>query len=287
MTERIKYSKWKAADIAKAFREGRTPVPGPAGGLPPAEEEAPAENTEVTPEEAKELARELSELGTADEQGDAIVSPAQSARSATVPSSTNDEPDSYPFPQHPTTLPSAPPSFDEFPVADEEEQPVTPAFPSFLNTPTTVPGEDGSSSASSDLPLASPSFGGPLSPGADQLPHELPPPTPSILPPTHQTQTLAPPGPHAPSAPPAFPAAVFPSAPPLPPPAPIAASSGPPPLPPAPVAALPTAPTPTELDPMVIAKIQKHAKWAISALNYDDLETARKELRLALDILGG
>ncbi|KIJ66291.1 hypothetical protein HYDPIDRAFT_86643, partial [Hydnomerulius pinastri MD-312] len=28
---KIKYSKWKAADIAKAFREGRQPTPGPAG----------------------------------------------------------------------------------------------------------------------------------------------------------------------------------------------------------------------------------------------------------------
>lgn len=40
------------------------------------------------------------------------------------------------------------------------------------------------------------------------------------------------------------------------------------------------------LDPSVIATIQKHAKWAISALNYDDLDTARKELRLALELLG-
>lgn len=33
MEEKLKYAKWKAADIAKAFREGRTPQPGPAGGL--------------------------------------------------------------------------------------------------------------------------------------------------------------------------------------------------------------------------------------------------------------
>ncbi|KAF5368571.1 hypothetical protein D9758_002250 [Tetrapyrgos nigripes] len=30
--EKVRYSKWKAADIAKAFREGRKPTPGPAGG---------------------------------------------------------------------------------------------------------------------------------------------------------------------------------------------------------------------------------------------------------------
>ncbi|TFK77377.1 DUF605-domain-containing protein, partial [Pluteus cervinus] len=32
--ERIRYAKWKAADIAKAFREGRQPTPGPLGGSP-------------------------------------------------------------------------------------------------------------------------------------------------------------------------------------------------------------------------------------------------------------
>ncbi|KDN40507.1 DUF605-domain-containing protein, partial [Tilletiaria anomala UBC 951] len=31
--EKVKYAKWKAGDIAKAFREGRTPQPGPPGGL--------------------------------------------------------------------------------------------------------------------------------------------------------------------------------------------------------------------------------------------------------------
>lgn len=31
---------------------------------------------------------------------------------------------------------------------------------------------------------------------------------------------------------------------------------------------------------------QKHAKWAISALNFEDIDTAVKELRLALEILG-
>ncbi|CAD6886364.1 unnamed protein product [Tilletia controversa] len=32
IAEKIKYAKWKAADIAKAFKEGRTPVAGPPGG---------------------------------------------------------------------------------------------------------------------------------------------------------------------------------------------------------------------------------------------------------------
>jgi vacuolar protein sorting-associated protein VTA1 len=49
----------------------------------------------------------------------------------------------------------------------------------------------------------------------------------------------------------------------------------------------PPMPATESLDPMVIARIVKHAKWAISALNYEDAETARKELRAALMLLGG
>jgi vacuolar protein sorting-associated protein VTA1 len=39
-------------------------------------------------------------------------------------------------------------------------------------------------------------------------------------------------------------------------------------------------------DDMAIAKAQKHARWAISALNFEDAETAVKELRAALKTLG-
>jgi vacuolar protein sorting-associated protein VTA1 len=40
------------------------------------------------------------------------------------------------------------------------------------------------------------------------------------------------------------------------------------------------------VDDEAIAKAQKHARWAISALNYDDVETAVKELKNALNTLG-
>lgn len=39
-------------------------------------------------------------------------------------------------------------------------------------------------------------------------------------------------------------------------------------------------------DDEAIAKAQKHARWAISALNFEDSETAIRELRAALQILG-
>ncbi|KAF7971699.1 hypothetical protein HWV62_20158 [Athelia sp. TMB] len=45
--------------------------------------------------------------------------------------------------------------------------------------------------------------------------------------------------------------------------------------------------TPPELTPQVIAKAQKHCRFAISALDYEDAEQARKELRAALAVLGG
>ena len=44
---------------------------------------------------------------------------------------------------------------------------------------------------------------------------------------------------------------------------------------------------PVELTPGIIAKAQKHCRFAISALNYDDAEQAKKELRAALTLLGG
>ncbi|KAM5530749.1 hypothetical protein V8D89_015609, partial [Ganoderma adspersum] len=39
--EKIRYAKWKAAEIAKAFREGRPPTPGPAGSAATPEDELP------------------------------------------------------------------------------------------------------------------------------------------------------------------------------------------------------------------------------------------------------
>jgi vacuolar protein sorting-associated protein VTA1 len=35
-----------------------------------------------------------------------------------------------------------------------------------------------------------------------------------------------------------------------------------------------------------VAKAQKHARWAISALNFEDADTAVKELKAALQTLG-
>lgn len=81
--------------------------------------------------------------------------------------------------------------------------------------------------------------------------------------------------------------------PPAPPPSLASAPSLPPPLHPqshslgltSPPVSL--APTPKSLSSRDVEQTQKHAKWAISALEFDDYETARSELRKALNLLGG
>lgn len=86
-----------------------------------------------------------------------------------------------------------------------------------------------------------------------------------------------------PSAPPPS-LATAPSAPPLvSQPHGLGLSSPPPSAPPMPMPALTSAP-PTRKQ---VEQTQKHARWAISALEFDDIETARSELRKALATIGG
>lgn len=147
---------------------------------------------------------------------------------------------------------------------------------------------------------------GTVSPGGRPLP--TPPPRDGLpLPPGPPSAFLGQrshsPGPTAPSHP-TLPTSPNPSAPPLPPPQSQQTLSHPPKLPSAPAVAplpnpsstLPPPPPrpqvdestfPDSLEPKDQAKAQKLCKWAASALDYDDLDTARKQLREALDILEG
>ena len=150
------------------------------------------------------------------------------------------------------TLPSAP---SDFPIKQEEED-------------------------DSGLPSVPGSMGGNIPSEADISPHSLP------APPSPPPAVQAPPPPitfSRPSAPPARAAPTQPSA----PPAPTKLNGH------TSIKQEPGQeeeewnPAPANVDPTTIATAQKHAKWAISALNYEDLETARKELRLALQLIGG
>ncbi|SPO02574.1 uncharacterized protein DNG_05247 [Cephalotrichum gorgonifer] len=56
---------------------------------------------------------------------------------------------------------------------------------------------------------------------------------------------------------------------------------------PAPAPQVPTSYAPPPVaEGLNLSKAEKHAKWAISALNFDDVPTAIRELRLALETLG-
>ncbi|KIL71662.1 hypothetical protein M378DRAFT_237087 [Amanita muscaria Koide BX008] len=67
-----------------------------------------------------------------------------------------------------------------------------------------------------------------------------------------------------------------------------AAPTMPPPLPlPVPVSPVSVPSASIELAPALVVKVQKHCRYAISALDYEDAEQAKKELRTALALLSG
>lgn len=106
---------------------------------------------------------------------------------------------------------------------------------------------------------------------APPTPHEsTPQPPPSSFQAPFQSPTL-----HQPQPPPNPLQAVHPAPPPQQPPPPTNISQ-----------ASHQVNRPLITDDMAIAKAQKHARWAISALNFEDVPTAVRELREALKTLG-
>ncbi|RMX90484.1 hypothetical protein D0867_15323 [Hortaea werneckii] len=114
----------------------------------------------------------------------------------------------------------------------------------------------------------------PTPPGAPSRPSRPPPEQMDALPPSQP-----PTGTYTPGSQPSPATFAPPSA-----PAPTISSGGPPPPPPSQPPPPPTGGYRTDDDSVFQA--QKHAKWAISALNFEDVETAVKELRGALGSLG-
>ncbi|KAI7699757.1 hypothetical protein KC353_g16281, partial [Hortaea werneckii] len=124
-----------------------------------------------------------------------------------------------------------------------------------------------------------PSTSIPTPPGAPSRPSRPPPEQMDALSPSQPPAGTYTPGSQAPPATFAPPSA----------PAPTISSGGPPPPPSAPAPSQPPPPPPTggyRTDDDSVFQAQKHAKWAISALNFEDVETAVKELRGALGSLG-
>jgi vacuolar protein sorting-associated protein VTA1 len=336
MNEKLKYSKWKAADIAKALREGRKPTPGAAN-----EEEddiqdsANVEALTGTQEAAARLAtldathpdteqdyidREMAKLTAAQDVMDAEDNPDNvvTAISPDVPP----HPGQFQMSREQSRL-----SIDErapaekatvgAAAAEEDDASMQIGSPNFsrplsIISPSPSFGElQGEHSylqhnnrnlggASSPKPRPLPvvpgsnnsSFRGreslPIPPGGGNT-NPLEPPSRLISPglPPHSIDTSPASG-TLPSRP-TIPTTSFPSAPPAPTPIipTLASSLSSSSLIPTSTTASAPANLPSSLDPTAISRVQKLARWAISALDYDDVDTARKQLTEALEICDG
>jgi vacuolar protein sorting-associated protein VTA1 len=272
----VRYAKWKAADIAKAIREGRKPIPGPAG------------STESEDEVAAEL-------------GAIVASQTQTSASSSSPS------------LHLPSLPSVPPSmYSQPPGAEDWSIVATPRTDINASVdPThhvrTSSGGSAKSASGRRSPrrkdgarsrTPSPRATTPTKPySPSQNPTSNPPsPTPRSRNSSpggsekkvHFTPSVV--GGSVASGSPTSTADIRP-------PANSswrATSHVPPPAPPASSSRYQTRRSPSppgapavELTPALIAKAQKHCKFAISSLDYEDAEQAKKELKAALALLGG
>ncbi|KAI0315265.1 Vta1 like-domain-containing protein [Amylostereum chailletii] len=332
--EKARYAKWKAADIAKAFREGRKPTPGPAGSSPDAELTPPS--TQVFPSppsppssvalpfhpapQPKDMSP--STAAAQDRRFNAVRHSADThqpnsnvwSTASTVGQDsrrTSTGSDSVDEGFYDTTRPSVPPSniatgLGVLPTVGEEGHNVgaPPSPPSSVSSNASrkhrsragslsQPAAPAARSASGHRRSRTSSLSSANSIASERakspthfVPRGSPPSTAAYLAGVGVTSpsstTSSPQVPQLPSQPP-FPAQPYstrhayptPSAPPsfpsAPPPPPIVPSHPSPPL---------------ELTPAVIAKAQKHCRFAISALDYEDAEQARKELRAALALLG-
>ncbi|TDL28545.1 DUF605-domain-containing protein [Rickenella mellea] len=343
--EKIRYSKWKAADIAKAFREGRKPTPGPAAGSPDPGYIQPNESASSPSATANEISPSglpnvHINTGSPDSgsSGDTLA-PAVSIAPRTPPKFSghlNVEPPGSITPGNwstvatPGTDAGERDTFDNQPT-DHHTTSFTPSgtgqwVPSTLDdltesslsnvgSSTAVDSfAEGNDDPSSKKVRWTPSVVGglssaggspPISPGAVVLPptldiHGIRPPSPNSI--TFSATTARDRSGSLSTIGPDFPPPVSanvnrrtpsPTSRPHPPPPP------PPPPPILPRAHVPDPPTfisapiqpvqtsgPVELTASQIAKAQKHCRFAISALDYEDAEQARKELRAALEVLG-
>lgn len=310
--EKIRYAKWKAAEIAKAFREGRTPTPGPAGSAATPQDELPPAFPDI----------QLPDLN--------VVPPPATPPALTCP------PPSLPSPPSIIRAHPPPPELTDLPQADHAnhlaphlpdglappQPPQTPGSWSTAATPGTpsFPVEDASPAPSESAysPLGSagvahPEFiSGELEDRAEGIDGEMTPPSSAAKSVHFSPSTVGgvgePEDPFAnpglgssPSAPLfevhppptdypfafASTRAIHPPTPPVVPPPTSYAHAHSVPLATSPAPDTTVTTMPVELSPQVIARVQKHCRFAISALDYEDKEQAVKELRAALRMLGG
>ncbi|KAJ6519985.1 Vta1 like-domain-containing protein [Mycena sanguinolenta] len=377
--EKIRYAKWKAADIAKAYREGRKPTPGPAAGsdlsidaeLSQLQQAAAPSFTSTTsnassgtifsgstphvtppagsPPKVKRTSPRMEPADIANANRDfppqtpprnhasgldsglrpgiwggqnaGEATPGSWSTAATPGTSTTPQ-EGFDVPQSPSPMAAghtktgsgsssgsrnggllfqpdglgnashpAPPNRPGSNDSGKKSVHFTPSVGGLSSTDGSPPVSPVYYSGAPPEPWQGPSAPAPY--GADlPLGFVLDPNQPPSIPGPSQPAFPEPPQPpsSAPPVPPA-PGGMYGSAPPLPPQVPTPVVPPPPIFVAPPTLLSPPPPPPpepeVELTPAVIAKAQKHCRFAISALDYEDAEQARRELRAALAVLGG
>lgn len=269
--QKIKYAKWNAARIIKAIKEGKDP-----NESNPRQQDA--QQQELGPDDAA-----AQSLGSAP----SAVTPRPVTVEEVPDADLRRDTASVSLPQSPTSAGPSPAAEAELKLPGVPTDLSQPARPGYSGTEQGFPPpsqQPGNLQGASDLPA--PPAGGwtPSQPS----PATSPPPTawsqPPVSPPAaggFHNQPSAPT-----TAPPTFATGVPPTAAVVSPPANAASNAYN-------MSTAPSASTyaPAQVggaivDEAAMAEAQKHAKWAISALNFEDVPTAIKELRKALELLG-
>ncbi|KAK7418181.1 hypothetical protein QQX98_004156 [Neonectria punicea] len=277
--QKIKFAKWNAARILKAIREGKDPN---ESNPKPAEQEAEAP-PELDPNDP-DVQQISGSAGRPVVIEDAPDDGEPSGLPAFVDQPVQQPPVDHGYFPPPPAARASPEPFVPSPMS-QSPPPSGPSAP----PPPFQPGSQASTPAAYDgRRPAQPGFPPPQVP-PQQSPNVSNRPSPQFAPPP-----LAPYAGSDPSAPPSW--STTPSI-------PHPAATNPPPVVPQPLApsyaATPPVYTPVPApvpapapqrgfapDQKDLNQAQKHAKWAISALNFDDVPTAVKELRNALAMLG-
>ncbi|KAI1424445.1 Vta1 like-domain-containing protein [Xylaria sp. FL1777] len=295
--DKIKYAKWNAARILKAIKEGKDPNESNP------KQEGPGSEESVAPLDPNDPEVQL--IGSVQPQPATIEEVPDDGRTPHAPTSNytlnTAAPVSAPNSPLPPTAPVPDPVSPIAPPDVPAQDPGSyfpsappPANQSLLDLPSTTsmrpPGPVTHSTLRSPPEIPSPIVHHPpqppsvsyASPGVPSSPqdfyhpppqHQAAPAPPFIPPPQHYTPSQAPSAPHNYHA--GYSQPVVPKAAPAPPPPPVQQYGG------------NNQPTGSyNYDDMAIAQAQKHAKWAISALNFEDVPTAVRELQAALATLG-
>ncbi|KAG7129556.1 Vacuolar protein sorting-associated protein vts1 like [Verticillium longisporum] len=276
--KKIKFARWNAARILKAVREGNDPnESNPAVEQPEAEVALPSldpNDPDVQLLTGNDSSASAPRAATVEDDPDAEFYKQQSA----APSAAN-----VPIPRSPNEV-ELPPS------AGPGVQTPGGYFPPTQARPASVLSEASGNEGPSlpDVPLAPAQRPDPSSnvPSFRFSRIVSPPPDLPRSPPREPSPPAPPSAPYQAPPPPAQPSPPPPAAPAQYQPPPSVRSVVPPPVYRAPVSA--PAPLPVENLPVEhdVPGATKHARFAISALNFEDVPTAVKELRAALAALG-